>query len=86
MKKNLLKGLAVAAFAMIAGYNVYQAHSETEGMSELMLANVEALASGAEHYMEGGVCRGAGANWTNVYCSGGYSICCWAHMDVFGKN
>ena len=28
---------------MIAGYNVYQAHSETEGMSELMLANVEAL-------------------------------------------
>lgn len=46
MKKNLLKGLAVAALAMIAGYNVYQAHSETEGMSELMLANVEALASG----------------------------------------
>lgn len=44
MKKNLLKGLAVAALAMIAGYNVYQAHSETEGMSELMLANVEALA------------------------------------------
>ena len=46
MKKNLLKGLAVAALAMIAGYNMYQAHSETEGMSELMLANVEALASG----------------------------------------
>ena len=45
MKKNLLKGLAVAALAMIAGYNVYQAHSETEGMSELMLANVEALAN-----------------------------------------
>ena len=46
MKKNLLKGLAVVAFAMIAGYNVYQAHSETEGMSELALANVEALAGG----------------------------------------
>jgi hypothetical protein len=44
MKKNLLKGLAVVAFAMIAGYNVYQAHSETEDMTELMLANVEALA------------------------------------------
>jgi hypothetical protein len=29
---------------MIAGYNVYQAHSETEGMSEFALANVEALA------------------------------------------
>ena len=46
MKKNLLKGLAVVAFAMIAGYNVYQSNSKTEGMSELMLANVEALARG----------------------------------------
>ena len=46
MKKYLLKGLAVAAFAMIAGYNMYQSNSKTEGMSELMLANVEALASG----------------------------------------
>ena len=44
MSKTILKTLAVVAFAMIAGYNVYQAHSETEGMSELMLANVEALA------------------------------------------
>jgi hypothetical protein len=44
MSKTILKTLAVVAFAMIAGYNVYQAHSETDGMSELMLANVEALA------------------------------------------
>ena len=44
MSKTISKTLAVVAFAMIAGYNVYQAHSETEGMSELMLANVEALA------------------------------------------
>ena len=29
---------------MIAGYNMYQSNSKTEGMSELMLANVEALA------------------------------------------
>ena len=29
---------------MIAGYNVYQSNSKTDGMSELMLANVEALA------------------------------------------
>ena len=49
MKKNLLKGLAVVAFAMIAGYNVYESDSKTEGMSELMLANVEALA-GNENY------------------------------------
>ena len=44
MKKYLLKGLAVAALAMIAGYNVYESDSKTEDMSELMLANVEALA------------------------------------------
>lgn len=30
---------------MIAGYNMYQSNSKTEGMSELMLANVEALAN-----------------------------------------
>ena len=46
MSKTISKTLAVVAFAMIAGYNVYQAHSETEGMSELALANVEALAAG----------------------------------------
>ena len=44
MKKNLLKDLAVIALAMIAGYNMYQSNSKTEGMSELMLANVETLA------------------------------------------
>ena len=44
MKKYLLKGLAVAAFAMIAGYNVYRSESKIEGMSELALENLEALA------------------------------------------
>ena len=44
MKKTILKCLVVATFAMIAGYNMYQSNSKTEGMSELMLANVEALA------------------------------------------
>ena len=42
MKKLILS--VVAAFAMIAGYNMYQSNSKTDGMSELMLANVEALA------------------------------------------
>ena len=74
MKKTILKCLVVATFAMIAGYNVYQAHSETEGMSELMLANVEALAAG-----EGvGItcsqsCRdGIGQCWKRIDSS----ICC----------
>ena len=46
MKKTILKCLVVATFAMIAGYNMYQSNSKTEGMSELMLTNVEALAAG----------------------------------------
>ncbi|WP_289782894.1 NVEALA domain-containing protein, partial [uncultured Phocaeicola sp.] len=44
MKKNILKATLVAAFALIAGYNVYSSQ-KAEGMSELALANVEALAS-----------------------------------------
>ncbi len=41
MKKFLL-AIAIAA---IAGYNVSQSNNETEGMSDTMLANVEALAN-----------------------------------------
>ena len=44
MKKNILKATIVAAFALIAGMNVYNAH-KSDVMSELALANVEALAS-----------------------------------------
>ncbi len=43
MKKNILKATIVAAFALIAGMNVYNAQ-KSDVMSELALANVEALA------------------------------------------
>lgn len=49
MKKNLLKAVFVAAFAMIAGYGVYTAQIETS-LSDLALDNVEALA----YKVEGG--------------------------------
>ena len=52
MKKNILKATLVAAFALLAGYNVYNSQ-KAEGMSELALANVEALADGEN----GGSCR-----------------------------
>ena len=45
MKKNILKATLVAAFALIAGMNVYNAQ-QSDVMSDLALANVEALASG----------------------------------------
>ena len=43
MKKNILKATVVAAFALIAGFNVYNSQ-KSDVMSELALANVEALA------------------------------------------
>ena len=43
MKKNILKATIVAAFALIAGMNVYNAQ-KSDIMSGLALANVEALA------------------------------------------
>ena len=57
MKKNILKATVVAAFALIAGFNVYNSQ-KAEGMSELALANVEALADSDEgnsdcHYSNG---------------------------------
>ena len=45
MKKNILKVTLVATFALIAGYNVYNAQ-KSDVMSDLTLANVEALAGG----------------------------------------
>ena len=44
MKKNILKATLVAAFALVAGFNVYNSQ-KSDVMSELALANVEALAS-----------------------------------------
>ena len=46
MKKNILKATLVAAFALIAGFNVYNSQ-KSDAMSEF-LANVEALASNGE--------------------------------------
>ncbi len=45
MKKNILKATLVAAFVLIAGFNVYNAQ-KSDVMSDLALANVEALAGG----------------------------------------
>ena len=45
MKKNFLKHGFAAAFALVAGYGVYASQQKVE-MSDLAIANVEALASG----------------------------------------
>lgn len=43
MKTNILKVTLVAAFALVAGYNVYNS-LKSDAMSDVALANVEALA------------------------------------------
>ena len=43
MKKLIKKAAFVAAFALAAGYGVYSSQEEVE-LSELALANIEALA------------------------------------------
>ena len=45
MEKSILKESIVAVFALIAGFNVYNAQ-KSDVMSDLALANVEALAGG----------------------------------------
>lgn len=65
MKKNILKATFVAAFALFAGYNVYTSQ-KSDVMSDLALANVEALASG--EWGTGFNCRWD-SNWHRV-CDG----------------
>ena len=62
MKKNILKATLVAAFGLIAGFNVYNSQ-KSDVMSELALANVEALAGSGETTIEcclalWGTCKG----------------------------
>ena len=47
MKKNIIRAALFAVFAFVAGYGVYTSQKET-AMSELAMANVEALASGED--------------------------------------
>ena len=61
MKKNFLKLVFASAFALLAGYSVYASQKKVE-MSDLAMANVEALASGE-------VIVGP---W---YCVGDFNVC-----------
>jgi len=58
--KEIMQIAFVAAFAAIAGYGIYT-NQKAEAMSDLMLANVEALASGEDQvtcvYDPGDTCR-----------------------------
>lgn len=65
MKKNILKATLVAAFALIAGFNVYNSQ-KSDVMSDLALANVEAL---AQHWESGNE-----TGWWSGYVASTYMI------------
>lgn len=47
--RKIIKITFVAAFATVAGYGIYT-NQRSDTMSDIMLANVEALASGESDY------------------------------------
>ena len=51
MKKTIFKTLLAVAFTMVAGYSVYASQQKVE-MSDLAMANIEALASGENDHSQ----------------------------------
>ncbi|HCK23656.1 MAG TPA: hypothetical protein DHW31_02555 [Bacteroides graminisolvens] len=67
MKKNFIKIAFVAVVAVIAGYGVYSSQ-KSDILSDLVLANVEALAVN-----ENPLCpNGCVSNGDGCYCNGWY--------------
>ncbi len=60
MKKNILKAILVAAFALIAGFNVYNAQ-KSDVMSDLALASGES--STTNRYQTMGYCAPLNMNY-----------------------
>ena len=71
MKKNILKVAFVAAIALVSGINVFNSH-KTENSSDVVLANVEALASDFE---------GSGSG--TVDCCGDTKLCKGNYCGLF---
>lgn len=68
MKKDFLKFVFAAVFALAAGYSVFVSQQKVE-MSDLAMANIEALAQGetSEEFTDRTCCE---AVWENSSCSG----------------
>ena len=70
MKRNMIKAALLAVFAFVAGYGVYTSQKET-AMSDLAMANIEALAQDNESGGVEIVCgRNSGPCWmkTGMLC------------------
>lgn len=74
--ENIAKVTLVVVFTTIIGYGVYTSQKIDSSMSELMLANVEALADG-----EYPASPNPGSD-----CKGGRTMCYMGQGNVFGKQ
>ena len=70
MSKKIFAALIVAVVATFAGYNIYQSQRVESIMSDLTMANVEALAG----------CTFGNVNYdqysNTLHCSGNGTLCC----------
>ena len=74
MKKKILSATFVVAMMMVAGYNVYMNQAKA-GMSELALANVEALASNGEGTIFESTIKGSCEEQSIVYTGECHVVC-----------
>lgn len=74
--KKITKVAFVAIFAAVAGYGVCT-NQKSKVMSDLMLANVEALAAGGEYDPSPN---------PDSKCKGGPYMCYMGQGNVWGKN
>lgn len=63
--KKAIKIVFVAAFSMIAGYNVYKSQNVADGKETLILTEVEALAASSERG-----CVNGTQNWGYCFVDG----------------
>lgn len=77
MSKKVFAALIVAVVATFAGYNIYQSQRAEVTMSDLAMANVEALADSRESSADctfGNVSYDQYSN--TLHCSGNGTVCC----------
>lgn len=75
MKKEKLFGAVLFLFSVTGIYSIYSAQQSKEKMSDLMLANIEALASGETNW-----CRDSCKEWSGS-TGGGIACDCGRYTE-----
>ena len=77
MSKKIFAALIVAVVVTFAGYNIYQSQRTEVTMSDLVMANVEALADSRESSADCTFVNVSYDQYSNtLHCSGNGTLCC----------